>query len=153
MVDIGFARAELPEVAKHLHELTPDYFSLRVRQAVHGELALELYPDDPLAGVAEPDEAELFAGEATELATHPEVVEAGALVADAEAAVFEAEDAGGVDEVSMRRLDRARAAERAVLVRLQKARSVAHTVRSESRAAQVVALRPRLGVIRGGEAA
>lgn len=152
MVDIGSARAELPEATKYTHELDPDYFSLRVRQAMRGELEQELYPDD-LLEVADDDVEELFAESSTELATHPEVVAAGVAVADAEAAVLAAEDAGVVDELAMRRLDRARAAERAVLVRLQKARTVSHTVRAESRVAQVVALRPRLMVVEGGEAA
>lgn len=153
MVDIGSARGELPGTAKDLHEVVPDYFSLQVRRAMRGDLEWETYPDDPLAGVAAPDEDELFAGETTELATHPEAVEAGAAVVDAEAGVLAAEDAGVVDELAMRRLERARAVERAVLVRLQKARTVAHTVRAVSRPAQVIALRPRLSVVEGGEAA
>lgn len=152
MVDNGSARADLPEAMRYMDELDPDYFSLRVRQAMRGELERELYPDD-LLEVADDDVEELFAESSTELATHPEVVEAGVAVADAEAAVLAVEDAGVADELAMRRLDRARAAERAVLVRLQKARTVSHTVRAESRVAQVVALRPRLMVVEGGEAA
>lgn len=134
--------------------LDPDYFSLRVRQALRSEFdEPEPYPADPLEVGAEPSDGELHGEEFGELATHPDVIEAGSAVVDAEVGVLAAEDAGVVDELAMRRLERARAAERAVLVRLQKARTVAHTVRAESRLAQVVALRPRLSVIEGGEAA
>ena len=135
-------------------QVDPDYFSLRVRQALRSEFEETApHPDDPLEAGAEPSDDELLAGEFGELATHPDVTEAGAAVVDAEAAVLAAEDAGAVDELAMRRLERARAAERAVLVRLQKARTVAHTVRAVSRPAQVIALRPRLSVVEGGEAA
>ena len=135
-------------------QVDPDYFSLRVRQALRSEFdELEPYPDDPLEVGDEPIDGGLCCDEFTDLATHPDVIEAGAAVVDAEAAVLAAEDAGVGDELAMRRLERARAAERAALVRLQKARTVAHTVRAESRPAQVVALRPRLSAIEGGEAA
>lgn len=111
-------------------QVHPDYFSIQTLQAVRIEEP-EVDPDDQLIE-AEAAEEELL----MELTAHPDVIEAGAVVADAEAAVIAAEDAGMTDEVAMRRLDQARAAERAVLVRLQKARTVTHTVRSDQNEAR-----------------
>lgn len=125
--------------------LDPEYFSLRVRQAVR---------DHDQSGPDE-DSAEAVGLEdvsAADLYSHPEVLEAGAAVVDAESAVLAAEDAGITDELAMHRLDKARAAERAVLVRLQKARTAEHTTRASTRTAQVLPLRP-FRVIKGGEAA
>ena len=121
--------------------LDPDYFSLRIRQACTSEAEEggDCHPDDYLAGLCEPSSA-VLAGEFAVLASHPDVVEAGAAVVDAEAAVMAAEDAGVPDELAMRRLDKARAAEQAVLVRLQRRRALAHTARAESRVAVVVPL-------------
>lgn len=135
------------------HAIDPDFFSLRVRQALRGAVEPEEFADDPLNGVGEPSEDFLTAEEFTPLASHTEVIEAGARVVEAEAAVLAAEEAGVTDELAMRRLERARAAEREVLVRLQLRRAVGHTERAVSRVAQVVPLRPRLVVLAGGEAA
>jgi hypothetical protein len=129
----------------------PEYFSLTVRQALRGPISQDLYPDDPLSGLADPGPDELLPGEFGALALHPEVVEAGVEVADAEAAVMRAEDAGVADELAMRRLDKAQARQRATLVRLQRERSVAHTVRARTRTAQVIQLRP--AALAGGEVA
>lgn len=130
----------------------PDYFALRVRQALREQGGdPESYPDDPLESVADPGADEL--GEFVCIAEHPDVIEAEEKVTSAEIAVLVAEDAGAPDEVAMRRLDKAREARRAVLVRLQKRRVVAHTQRAVSRPAQVVPMRPALRVVAGGEAA
>ncbi|MEV0089131.1 hypothetical protein [Saccharopolyspora sp. NPDC050642] len=161
-------------------KIDPDYFSLRIRRALQAAEPEE-YMDDPLAGAVAPDAGDLLSEEFTSLSDHPEVVaadlvvveaEAGDLlseeftslsdhpevvaadlvVVEAEAAVMEAEDAGLTDELAMWRLDRARAAKREVLVRLQRQRAVAHTQRAVSRVAQVVPLR-RFAVVEGGAAA
>lgn len=123
-------------------QVDPDFFSIRARKAVGSDLEREPYPDDPLSEIEGPCEEDLI-GE--ELHVHAQVAEAGAAVRDAEAAVLAAEDAGAPDEVAMRRLEQARAAEWAVLVGLQKARTEA----TESRRK----MRPHLSVLRGGEAA
>ncbi|MFD0919657.1 hypothetical protein ACFQ16_07870 [Saccharopolyspora rosea] len=137
--------------------IDPDYFSLRVRQALSGAVEPEDYLDDALAALAGPGDDEVMAQEFGVLASHPEVVAAGERVVAAEVAVLEAEAAGVTDKLAMRRLERARAEERAVLVRLQKRRALGHTVRSQSRVAQVIALQARFprrfSMIRGGEAA
>lgn len=145
--------SSLNEFAAGRRELDPDFFSLRVRQALHGSTEPEEFADNAPSRVGEPGEDFLMEEEFTSLASHPEVIEAGARVVEAEAAVLAAEDAGVTDELAMRRLDRARAVEREVLVRLQLRRTVGHTDRAVSRVAQVVPLRPRLVVLAGGEAA
>jgi hypothetical protein len=128
-------------------QVDPDYFSLRVRQALRSEFdEPEPYSDNPLEQVGEPGEGELSGEEFAELATHPDVIEAAAAVADAEAAVLAAEDVGATDELAMRRLDRARAVERAVLVQVQKARTVPASF-------QIVPMGRRRTKLRGGEAA
>jgi hypothetical protein len=132
-------------------EMSPEYFSLTVRQALQGGVDPDRYMDDPLSGLTGPGPEELLPGEFVALALHPEVVEAGVEVADAEAAVMRAEDAGVTDELAMRRLDKARAHQRATLARLQRERSVAHTVRARTRTAQVIQLRPAARA--GGEVA
>ncbi|WP_433868460.1 hypothetical protein [Saccharopolyspora sp. CA-218241] len=139
---------QMSDLAAIRFEADPDYFSLRVRQALSGGPADD--DDEPEARVLG-EIGEI--GEQHELADHPEVVEAEVRVVDAESAVLAAEDAGHSDEVAMARLDRARRERDAVLVRLQQRRAVAHTVRAESRAAQVVPMRRRFAVIAGGEAA
>lgn len=140
LVDGGAKVYELAQCQRGA--VDPDYFSLGVRRAMHEPLE----PEDLEVVSALPEEP-------ASLMDHPEAIEAAARVAEAEAAVMRAEDAGSPDELAMRRLDRARAEERAVLVRLQKARTVAHTERAESRVAQVISLRPRLALVEGGEAA
>lgn len=104
-----------------------DNFALRARPATRSEL----HPEALLTEVTEPAGDDLLAEEFAALAMHSDVIEAGVAVSEAEAAVLAAEDAGAVDQVAMRRLDRARAEERAVLVRLQRERTVAHTVSSD----------------------
>jgi hypothetical protein len=112
--------------------LDPEYFSLTVRCALREDELEAPEPSQDHTGVSV-DEFDV-------LAAHPEVIEAGAVVVDAEAAVLAAEDAGVPDELAMRRLDKARAAERAVLTRLQRRRAMAHTAPAVSRTAQVVPL-------------
>ncbi|MDA3644156.1 hypothetical protein LZ318_31910 [Saccharopolyspora indica] len=131
--------------------IDPEYFALQIRRAFGTEAGPEGYMDDPLADVADPGQDELLA-EFASLATHPEVVAAGLAVTEAEAAVMEAEDASVTDELAMRRLDKARAAERQVLVTLQRRRAMAHTERAVTRVAQVVPMR-RFAVLEGGAAA
>lgn len=150
MSELGVEMPGGPDMTASLFMADPDYFSLGVRQALEGPVESEEYYDDYLVGVAGPGEV---LEEFSSTALHSAVIAAGAQVAEAEAAVMRAEDAGSPDELAMRRLDRARAEERAVLVRLQKARTVAHTERAESRVAQVISLRPRLALVEGGEAA
>ncbi|WP_243790172.1 hypothetical protein [Saccharopolyspora gloriosae] len=131
----------------------PDYFALTVRQAMRNEeFESGPYPGDYLEDVAGPDTDEVLFGEVAELGEHPDIVEVDERVTAAEIAVMTAEDAGRPDEVARRRLDRARQERRAVLVRLQKARTAVHTARSVSRVAQVLPLRP-FRVVRGGEVA
>lgn len=133
----------------HNRQVDPDYFSLCARQPMRADLEPELYPDDPLSEVEDPDEEEVLG----EFDTDPEMGKAGVAVADAEAAVLAAEDAGVPDGVAMRRLDQARATEKAVLMRLQKARTVAHTLRAEPRPARVIAMRSQGNAPQDGEAA
>jgi hypothetical protein len=130
-------------------EVDPEYFSLTIRQALRAPTQ-DPYPDDPLSGLAGPG-PDLLLDEYVALALHPDALEAGVEVADAEAAVMRAEDAGVTDELAMRRLDKARAAELATLKRLQRERSVAHTVRVRTRTAQVIQLRS--AALAGGEVA
>lgn len=153
MNDNGSTRAAQDQASEFLHEVDPEYFALTVRRAVREQdIELDPHPVDYLAGVAGPDAEELLFGETAALVEHPEVVGADERVLEAEAAVISAEDAGQSDELARRRLDRARQERRAVLVRLQKARTAVHTRRADMRAAQVLPLRP-FRVIRGGEAA
>ncbi|MEV6226537.1 hypothetical protein AB0L88_01440 [Saccharopolyspora shandongensis] len=135
-----------------VERIDPEYFSLRIRKALDEDVEPEGYMDDPLAGVVDPDVDDLLVEEFVPLAVHPDAVEAGVAVVEAEAAVLQAEDAGLTNELAMRRLDRARAAEREVLVLLQKRRAAGHTRRAVSRVAQVVPLR-RFAVVEGGAAA
>ncbi|MBE9375588.1 hypothetical protein IQ251_14135 [Saccharopolyspora sp. HNM0983] len=145
MIDTGLTWAEQPEPARFLHTIDPEYFALRIRQAVRDY--------DPTGPGEDPADSLVLEDVAVEdLFSHPAAIEAAEAVLAAETAVLEAEDAGVTDELAMQRLDKARAAERDVLVRLQKARTAAHTARAGSRAAQVLPLRP-FRVIEGGAAA
>lgn len=106
-----------------------DNLSLGVHRAMH-EMPEFDGPDDGSPGDVDVSALlSVLPEESLSLMEHPEVIEAGAQAAEAEAAVLRAEDAGISDEIAMHRLDRARSEERAVLVRLQRARAVAHTVR------------------------
>ncbi|MCA1191361.1 MULTISPECIES: hypothetical protein [unclassified Saccharopolyspora] len=136
-----------------MQQVDPEYFALTVRQAF-GERDVEPdpYPADYLEGLSGPSTEDLLLAGRGELSEHPAVVEADERVLAAEIAVLDAEDAGQVDEVAQRRLDKARSERRSVLVRMQKNRTAAHTHRSQTRPAQVLPLRP-FRVIRGGEAA
>lgn len=132
--------------------IDPDYFALKVRWAFREPYAeLDERPEDSLAELAGPSTEELLVGGAA-LAQHPAVVELDERVLDAEIAVIAAEDAGQIDEVAQRRLDKTRQERRELLVRLQKARTAVHTRRADMRSAQVLPLRP-FRVVRGGEAA
>lgn len=111
--------------------MDPDYFSLGVRRAMHEMPELDGPEDRSLGDEDGPELLNELPEEPLSLMEHPEVIEAGDQVAEAEAAVLRAEDAGISDEIAMRRLDRARSDERALLVRLQRERAAAHTVSSD----------------------